>query len=139
MTAYSFQHQFVAPILAGTKRQTIRANGRRSHAKPGGLIQLYTGMRTKACRKICDDVVCLRLLPVTFDLTGVATLKGEPLPSEVQNAHLYVDRIWCGDGFEEDFARRDGFDSFADMVAFWIKAHGTIRFEGVCIQWGEPG
>jgi hypothetical protein len=139
LTAYSFAPQFVAPIQAGTKRQTIRAHGRRSHVKPGGLIQLYTGMRTKSCRKIRDDVVCLRLLPVTFDLTGVASLKGAPLPGAVEHARLHVDRMWCGQGWEEEFARRDGFDSFAEMVAFWIKAHGTIRFEGVCIQWGEPG
>ncbi|MEJ0016825.1 MAG: ASCH domain-containing protein [Acetobacteraceae bacterium] len=46
MVAYSFKRDFAAPILAGIKRQTIRAD-RRRHARPGEVLQLYTGMRTK--------------------------------------------------------------------------------------------
>jgi hypothetical protein len=46
VVAYSFRQQFRPPILAGTKRQTIRAD-RKRHARPGEQLQLYTGMRTR--------------------------------------------------------------------------------------------
>lgn len=59
MVAYSFKRRFAEPILAGAKRQTIRAD-RRRHARPGEELQLYTGMRTKSCRLIarrtCVDI-----------------------------------------------------------------------------------
>lgn len=71
MVAYSFKKQFIRPILIGLgaplspdefavgmdefgnvsrpvgKRQTIRALGKRRHARPGELVSLYFGMRTK--------------------------------------------------------------------------------------------
>jgi hypothetical protein len=62
--AYSFQRRFVAPILAGTKRQTIRAE-RKRHARPGEVVSLYHGMRTRQCFLIaqapCVDVQPIRL------------------------------------------------------------------------------
>jgi hypothetical protein len=48
MVAYSFNPIFVGPILAGTKRQTIRAE-RKRHARPGEAMQLYTGMMRWWC------------------------------------------------------------------------------------------
>lgn len=47
MVAYSFQKRFVEPIRSGRKRQTIRAD-RKRHARPGEVLQLYSGMRTNA-------------------------------------------------------------------------------------------
>lgn len=76
MVAYSYKAGFVAPIRVGLglavldlhyelggylpgqpirpKRQTIRANGRRRHARPGEALQHYHGMRTTKCFKIGD-------------------------------------------------------------------------------------
>lgn len=67
MPAYSFQRQFAQPIIDGTKGGTIRAprrispttgNHRRAevggHAWPGETLYLFTGMRTKQCRKIAE-------------------------------------------------------------------------------------
>ena len=51
MVAYSFKKQFGPPILAGTKAQTIRAD-RKRHVRSGELVQLYTGMRTRQCRRL---------------------------------------------------------------------------------------
>lgn len=42
MAAYNFQKQFVHLIENGDKHQTIRRRGKRHHAKPGGMVQLYT-------------------------------------------------------------------------------------------------
>lgn len=54
MVAYNFQARFAPDVAAGRKLQTIRAEGRRAHAKAGDRVQLYTGMRTKACRKLAE-------------------------------------------------------------------------------------
>ncbi|MFK5597639.1 hypothetical protein ACFZ8E_11600 [Methylobacterium sp. HMF5984] len=56
MVAYSFKARFAAPILAGTKAQTIPAErtGRSRHARPGEQLQLFSGMRTKHCLRLGD-------------------------------------------------------------------------------------
>ena len=129
MTAYSFKARFVAPIQAGMKRQTIRAKGKRPHAQPGGLVQLYTGMRTKACRKIVDDVVCDSVVPVRIDLRdGGRSAMHDPVC-------ISVDGVWLIGDAPEAFARADGFDSLDDMIRFWLAEHGDILFDGVCIRW----
>ena len=56
MVAFSFKAQFADLVASGKKTQTIRQTAR---AKPGDRLQLYTGMRTKKCRKLVDpDPVC---------------------------------------------------------------------------------
>jgi len=117
MVAYSFQGQFVEAIEAGTKRQTIRARRKKSrHAEAGERIQVYTGMRTKACRKIIDDPLVIVSEPVQINARGIKQ-SGKPV----------VD--------VEAFARADGFADFAAMRAFFVKAHGPLPFKGVLIRW----
>ena len=122
MVAYSFQKQFIEPILAGTKAQTIRAD-RKRHARPGEALQLYTAMRTKQCRLI-GRAVCGIVAPIKIDLrdhwidfpaTGVRYTKTLDL---------------------DFFARLDGFAHWTAMLAFWRQEHGTaIVFSGVLIKW----
>ena len=65
MPAYNFQKQFAPLVESGQKRQTIRAIGKRRHARPGESLQLYTGQRTKACRKlISPDPECVSVQAV---------------------------------------------------------------------------
>jgi hypothetical protein len=106
MVAYSFKKQFIAPILSGVfgvaaglplppgenyfpKRQTIRAIGKRRHARPGEMIQLYTAMRTKQCRKLgearCVSVQTVKLFigPASIGVEAAvcgphATVEGRP-------------------------------------------------------------
>lgn len=146
MVAYSFKDRFVDPIRVGLssvslsfdctpKRQTIRAIGKRRHARPGEVLQLYYGMRTKQCRSI-----------------GVArcvSVEGVLLKwSEWQSFCTYdiVERepgVWrrIGDtrpiADRETFAIEDGFADFDDMATFWMNEHGPNTFEGVLIKW-EP-
>jgi hypothetical protein len=77
MVAYSYKRRFINPIRVGLglpplfqfgphklvgdmdaeirpKRQTIRAFGKRRHARAGEILQHYTAMRTKQCTKIGD-------------------------------------------------------------------------------------
>lgn len=130
MVAYSFKARFAEPILAGTKDQTIRALGKRGHAGPGQALQLYTGMRTKQCRLIAR-AECVLQWPVEmqFDRSELGLFGSVWLP----DATLVGGEI-------DRFARRDGFEGFEDMAAFWFDEHGapgadTVVFKGVLIRW----
>lgn len=135
MVAYSFQERFAEPIAGGhpatgiVKRQTIRAD-RKRHARPGELLQIYQGMRTKHCRKIIADPVCVAV---------------RPLRLFVADAFVhFLDNDQTIDTAEalDDFARQDGFLHWDDMRAFWQAAHPEASdperyFSGVLIGW-EP-
>lgn len=124
MVAYSFQEQFVQPILEGTKVQTIRANGKRRHARPGERLQLFTGMRTKHCKKIIDDPVCSAVFDIRI-VVGRSAIKAitlDAMPSMPM-------------GLFDAFAKRDGFADVAAMHDFWRKTHGVGVFRGKLIRW----
>lgn len=59
MVAFNFRGQFIEAVEAGRKRQTIR-DTLRPGAHPGAAVQLYYGLRTKACRLlgagVLDDI-----------------------------------------------------------------------------------
>ena len=124
MTAYSFKARFAEPIEQRHKRQTIRAD-RKRHARPGERIQLYVGMRTKHCRKIIPDPVCVAIHAVKI------------VYSEKQIYAISVDGIELGYTAMEEFARSDGFDNLHSMCEFWNKEHGGYQFEGVIIKWND--
>ena len=140
MVAYSFKRRFVSPIRVGLglpveidisktvippppKLQTIRAIGRRRHARPGETVQLYCAMRTKQCFKI-GDAQCTRVTPINI-LVEEHCIGVQPLDRGL----LFLD----GD----KFAQRDGFDDQHDMQRFWLKEHGIGVFCGILIEW-EP-
>ncbi|WP_296717776.1 hypothetical protein [Erythrobacter sp.] len=140
MVAYSFAPQFIEPIVARTKRQTVRAE-RRRHAREGEAIQLYTAMRTKQCRKLIEpDPVCIGVHPITIAIDAQA----EQLITSMTVGHITLSDVGI-----ERFAERDGFATLASgfarrrMGAFWLKAHAEpgarwLEFEGVVIRWGWP-
>lgn len=153
MVAYSFNKRFAEPIETGQKRQTIRAP-RRRHARVGEQLQLYTGMRTKACRLIRDDVVCVALGEVRFDLRPLADLPEpgsarelarllaeRPLPLEVNGIPIETasdqDTFAAADGFEGWMLGKTLLSPFEAMVNFWMVTHGAGLFTGVLIRW-EP-
>lgn len=146
MVAYSYKARFVAPIAVGLgieiprwpglvipagfeirpKRQTIRAHGKRRHAREGETLQLYYAMRTKQCRKI-GDARCTEALPIKLYF-GI----GDELGVDIAGDYF------CGSTPVNEFARSDGFENTKEMVDFWRKEHASIdQFEGVLIRW-EP-
>lgn len=135
MVAYSFQRQFVEPIrlglapgpaVPGAKRHTIRSIGKRRHARPGDLLQLYVGQRTRSC-----------------ELIGVTRCAGAPaitlmLRDRRPRVIIEMDDEVHGMAALDAFARSDGFDDWADLRAFWAEHHpGINEFNGVMIRW-EP-
>lgn len=124
MVAYSFKGRFAEPILAGTKRQTIRAD-RKRHARPGEELQLYTGMRTRSCRLIGRA-------PCTF----VGSIRIDVEHGRIES--LGTGTAWTTLEEIDLFAQRDGFADWRDMARFWAAEHPDLPvFSGVLIQWGE--
>ena len=140
MVAYSFKRFFAPQIEAGIKRQTVRAD-RRRHARPGEALQLFTGMRTRHCRKIRPDAICTSIEPVSILIVDglIQTI-------------LVADRL-LDDAEMEQFAREDGFapehfnepsgylaaTALENMETFWLDNHGVTHgagpFHGVLIKW----
>jgi hypothetical protein len=106
-------------ILAGAKRQTIRRTAR---CRPGDRLQLYTGMRTKQCRKL-GEAVCTRVEHV---MIPVAALR-----------HVILDnrRVLRGRAAAL-FAEADGFTSLEAFFAFF-QLHYELPFEGAVISWSD--
>lgn len=131
MPAYSFKRRFVTPIRVGLgilidkdvhpKRQTIRAIGKRRHARPGETVQLYCGMRTRECFKI-GEAICTSLHEIVVSDTMSVLLDGKVLTAR------QIQRL----------ARDDGFRDADEMGEFWRAEHGDFgKFNGVLIRW-EP-
>ena len=118
MAAYSFSRlEFVAKILDGSKPHTIRPE-RKRETKPGELLTLYYKQRTPEHRVICLTV-CKAVRPVTiYPVYELINVEGHMLP------HGKATRL----------AKRDGFNSAADMFA-WFRMYKerTLFFE--LIEW----
>ena len=118
MVAHNFQPQFAAMIIAGTKRSTIRPNGKRRHAFVGEELQLYTGMRTKAC---------ILLMRVPCAETGSV---------EIHHDHIVIDGFRVAS--EQNLmrlARIDGFASFGSMRAWFDRQYGLPAVQLTQIAW----
>ncbi len=100
MVAYSFKARFAAPILAGTKPGTIRAD-RKRHARQGEEMQLYTGMRTRSC-KLIMRAPCSKVWPIQILLERRPEIIDGPEKVQDLNA----------------FAVSDGFTDFDEMARF---------------------
>lgn len=116
MVAYNFQKRFAPAVESGQKTQTIRALGKRRHARPGDTLQLYTGMRSTSCRKL-REATCDGADPVL--LTEGDWFLGGPTLTPAERVAL---------------ARADGFESVTDFLDFFRDAHG-LPFRGVLIRW----
>ena len=116
MVAFNFKPQFAPLIVARTKRQTIRQTMR---AKPGDLLQLYTGQRTKACRKLLDpDPVC--------SMVDYVSIRPEYLTLGDTRKHA---------GDADAFSVRDGFEGYDDMVEWFFETYGSRYFTGYVHGW----
>ena len=121
MPAISFQERFANAVEAHVKSQTIRRVWKRP-IKVGDTLYLYTGMRTKHCRKL-RTVVCLDCRPITISEHSISIVTdGDTLG------------VWPEGGPLEWLAHQDGFDSWEEMRD-WFNARYGLPFEGVLITW----
>ena len=121
MPAFNFKPQFADDVESGKKLQTIRAVRKdgRGPCKVGDTITLYTGMRTKACRKLgfakCTDITAVSIHEYP---------EGTP--------QLFIAGVMILN--EDDFAKDDGFENSAEFYKFFEETHG-LPFRGWLIEW----
>jgi len=122
MPALNFKAQWADKVELGEKPHSIRA-WRKRPFKVGDRVYLYTGMRTKACRKLGESD-CIDALPITIRrVQGVCTavIVDGDLLSKYQAIQL---------------ARADGFDDLEEFAEFFLPDNGT--FYGQLIKWSVP-
>lgn len=127
MPAINFQTQFAPLVENGIKRQTIRA-ARKRPIRVGDTLFLYTGMRTKQCR---------RLLVATCKFTAQIRIEKDPKmarfdPRPTAYPIVYLDG-WRGCN-PLSIAISDGFKNLGEMVKWFYKTHG-LPFVGQLIRW----
>lgn len=114
MVAINFSEQFAADVEAGRKTQTIR---RKARCKSGDALQLYTGQRTKGCRKLAD-AICKDVTYVGLTERGVTLGTVDRFPRDI-----------------DEFARLDGFRDYAEMWVWFSGRYKTASFTGQIIRW----
>ena len=137
MVAFNFT-VFTDKVADRSKRMTIRRTAR---AKPGDKLQLYTGMRTKACRKLVEeDAVCVAVFPICiFQNTVIAPREvelelGKRTPEQIRLSRLPAAqvRVFC-----DRFAQQDGFTDWPAMRDWFDEKYG-LPFTGHAHVWNWP-
>lgn len=129
VVAYSFKPQFEEALRSGDKAQTIRALGKRRHARPGEMVQIYVGMRTANCRLLFQSE-CVEVVPITIDQVHMGVdSEGHPTwKVKIDGRRLSPKEI-------TDLALADGFPNRYDFYRFF---EDRLPFEGVLIRWKTP-
>lgn len=136
MPAFNFQKRFAPGVKSGAKPHTIRADRKdgRQPCKPGDILKLYTGMRTKACELILT-AKCIKVRRIEI------SVKPRSITIMYDRAFYHPDTVMLAVPVLENFARRDGFESWAEMLAWFETTHGLAPgkpFKGWFIEWTPP-
>lgn len=121
MAAYNFQKRFAPLIESGKKRCTIRRRRVNGYLpKPGDVLTLYYGMRTKHC-KLIRRVAVTEVLPIVIHA-------GNGCADVILNCNRLTDAE------VGELARADGFKDVGDYAAFFEKAYGP-DLQAYLIRW----
>ncbi|MGB9154390.1 MAG: hypothetical protein WCD70_15030 [Alphaproteobacteria bacterium] len=116
MTAFNFRPIFVPKILSGEKLSTIRSTKR---CEVGDTMQLYTGQRTKACRKLMD-VTCIGVAPIILSaavMWRLGEITGNVHPMSALLLHA-----------------QEGFANMKEMLDFFREEYG-LPYRGFIHAW----
>lgn len=124
MTVLMFRKRYVTPILAGTKRQTIRPA--RKRPLQDGVVLSLRHWYAKAYRSPQVEfatVLCTGSVPIEIAAHGVR----------------FGLAPWCDNlAALDEFARGDGFGNWKEMKEVFESPLGYgLPFQGVLIRW-EP-
>lgn len=114
MVAFNFSPEFAADVEAGRKTQTIRRSAR---ARAGQGVQLYTGQRTKECRRLGEGI-CIDSTYVGLTAAGITLGDVSRFPRDY-----------------DEFARADGFADYAAMWKWFSERYETNSFTGYITRW----
>lgn len=131
MSSLNFQEWLAGPVERGEKTQTIRAKRKRPIVI-GETLYLFTGMRTKACRRLGTGR-CIAVADIVIRENEVEVLRSvEPLgDGELLRGGVILD---ASDRL--NLAIADGFKTLEDFTAFFAK--WGLPFEGDLIGWELP-
>lgn len=127
MPAYNFKAQFAPAVEAGQKLCTIRGRA----AKVGTTAYLYTGMRTKACRKLGQGtIVHCADIALGYDENGLARAKFGKYKMDA----VELNALAIADGFAEP---QNLVDFFSDQYhsSRVTEDGGEDVFRGYMITW----
>lgn len=116
MVAFNFKKKFAPKVESGEKPSTIRQTKR---CDVGDLIQLYTGQRTKFCKKL-GDAVCIGTAKI---------LVTEECPYESSNCEGIVKPDVSIPLYEQE-----GFSNAKEMQDFFREQYG-LPFVGWLHVW----
>ncbi len=123
MTVLMFQPRFEAPILAGTKKQTIRPPRKRPLMIGESLsLRRWAGTAYRSKQTVIKETSVAAVFEIFLCKDGYAIGKSE--------LEIMPDKL-------DVFARGDGFESWNAMRSYWITGdhHYGFPFTGVLIQW----
>ena len=128
MPALNFKPEFIDKILTEEKSQTIRPT-RKHPIKVGDRLYLYTGQRTKQCRKI-GEAVCSKVSPI-----AISTCSFE------REYRVILDGREMTQREIREISSADGFEDIKDFLSFFFEhkrseTDGVITgFTGQLIKW----
>lgn len=113
-----FQPRFARLVESGVKHQTIRPR-RMREIRDGDILDLreWLGAPYRSKQRLILQAACAGIQRCEINSQGVVLLDGERAP--------------------KGFARRDGFHSHCQMVAWFAAQHG-LPFHGQLIRWSCP-
>ena len=113
---------FIDKILSGEKRQTIRKAGKKwENVKVGDKLTLYTGLRTKQCRKLGEaEVESIEDIEIESPLRIFSRIK-------INDKYLLIHGM-------RELALNDGFSTIDSFLDFFNSHYGT-NFTGKIIRW----
>jgi len=118
MPAINFKKCFSILVETGKKCQTIRPL-RKQPIKVGDTLYLYTGLRTKQCKKL-GEAICSEIHSI-----------------KISNMGIILDGVYIDHEDAYSLATLDGFLGYRrviDFVDFFSKQYG-LPFSGVVIRW----
>lgn len=111
-----FSPRFASPVLAGTKRQTIRPPRKRP-IKVGDILSLreWTGAPYRSPQRTLREATAIHVEDILIDPCGI-------LLGDIPVSNCIT------------FAKADGFFGWGDMME-WFRPDDGWPFRGICIQW----
>lgn len=116
MVAFNFMPCFASDVERGRKINTMRRGKQR--CKVGQEIQLYTGQRTRKCRKLGRGI-CIK------------AVKARVFENEV---YLEKYGVLFAIGHKNKFARSEGFKTWKDLIAFFTP-NPRKEWKGFYYRW----
>lgn len=133
MPAFNFQTRFADAVECGTKCTTIRAR----NAVVGTTAHLFTGMRTKACKRLGKGVIigCLEITlgfkqngsPRIYIRSKLLNEYDSQILADVEGFSDARDMVnWFKDTYKQSMHIADGgIDHFKGHLIAWIPEHLT--------------